>query len=54
MAELLPAGDRPWTDAVTAMAHGLRVTLLAHPATSGTLATPAGQLARRRRFVVGG
>ncbi|MFI6047373.1 TetR/AcrR family transcriptional regulator C-terminal domain-containing protein [Nocardia sp. NPDC051321] len=37
--ELLPAGDRPWPEAVTAMAHGFRRTLLAHPATLGILAT---------------
>ncbi|MFC9436204.1 TetR/AcrR family transcriptional regulator C-terminal domain-containing protein [Nocardia sp. NPDC057030] len=39
MAGLLPADDRPWPDAVTAMAHGLRATLLAHPAAVSILAT---------------
>ncbi|WP_433663749.1 TetR/AcrR family transcriptional regulator C-terminal domain-containing protein [Nocardia sp. CA-128927] len=38
-SELLPAGDLPWPEAVTTMAHGLRATLLAHPATLGILAT---------------
>ncbi|WP_405162535.1 TetR/AcrR family transcriptional regulator C-terminal domain-containing protein [Nocardia sp. NBC_01499] len=37
--ELLPDEDQPWPEAMTAMAHAMRATLLAHPATLGILAT---------------
>ncbi|WP_225732465.1 MULTISPECIES: TetR/AcrR family transcriptional regulator C-terminal domain-containing protein [unclassified Nocardia] len=39
LADLLPAPGTPWPEAVSAMAHGFRATLLRHPAALGIIAT---------------